>query len=147
MPTNPSEHFTLEEMIISEAAAERYQQHARTQEIQNLTELCQFMLEPIRTRVDSPIIVTSGYPCERLNSLIGGATDSQHKIGEAADIICPRFSQQELFQLIRQSNLPFDQLIDEFGSWVHASYKQPVQNRREILSARKVDGVTRYDKL
>lgn len=87
------------------------------------------------------------YRCERVNSLIGGALDSQHKVGEVADIICPRLSQQELFQLIRQSNLPFDQLNDEFGSWVHVSHKQPAPNRREVLSARKVDGVTRYDRL
>ena len=92
------------------------------------------MLEPIRAHVGSPTIVTSGYRCDRVNSLIGGATDSQHKIGEAADIFCPRLSQQELFQLIRQFNLPFDQLIDEFGSWVHVSYKQPGQTVATYLS-------------
>src|SRR5215475_6802196 len=92
---------------------------------QNLLELCENMLEPIRELVGGPITVTSGYRSPTLNSIVGGAPESQHKTGEAADINCALVNPQSLFQRIRQSELPFDQLIDEFGAWVHVSYRQP----------------------
>jgi hypothetical protein len=48
-----------------------------------------------------------------------------------------------LFKLVRESNLPFDQVIDEFGSWVHVSYNKD-GNRKQVLIARKVNGKTTY---
>src|SRR5262245_16014791 len=143
-----TEHFSLEEMIFSETAARHgIDNRPDSTSRRNLLELCESMLEPIRELVGGPINVTSGYRSPVLNSIIGGAPESQHKIGEAADINCPLFNPQALFQKIRESNLPFDQLIDEFGSWVHVSYRKPGRNRRQVLRARKIDGVTSYTEL
>lgn len=148
MPTQLSEHFTLEEMILSQVASRHQIDNAAgPEQTQNLMHLCRHMLEPIRALIDAPLCITSGYRCEKVNTLIGGSANSQHMKGEAADIFCPRMSQQELFNILRQSNLPFDQLIDEFDAWVHVSYTQSGQIRRDVLRARKVDGVTRYAEL
>jgi len=43
-------------------------------------------LEWLRHLVEQPIYVTSGYRCEEYNRQIGGAPDSQHVLGKAADI-------------------------------------------------------------
>jgi zinc D-Ala-D-Ala carboxypeptidase len=44
-------------------------------------------LEPVRL-IFGPIIITSGYRCQRHNTAIGGRTFSQHLTGQAADILC-----------------------------------------------------------
>jgi len=141
-------HFSLEEMTFSETAvrhgiANKPDPDSR----RNLVEVCDSMLEPIRELAGGPITVTSGYRSPTLNSIIGGAPESQHKIGEAADINCPLLNPQALFERIRESGLPFDQLIDEFGAWVHVSFRQPGRNRHQVLRARKIDGVTIYTEL
>lgn len=51
--------------------------------------------------------------------------------GEAADFTVEGVSVQELFDLIRTSTLPYDQLIQEFDSWVHVSFGP--RNRRQAL--------------
>ncbi len=97
----------------------------------NIHYLCQCLLQPVRDRLGIPIRVTSGYRCARLNTLLGGARNSQHMTGEAADLVCA--DNQLLFDTIRDSGLEFDQLIDESGlSWVHVSLKKE-GNRKQIL--------------
>lgn len=57
--------------------------------------------------------------------------------GQAADIIDLTHGNEYLLKKIKELNLPFDQLIDEFGfRWVHVSY-DPSRNRRQILQAQK----------
>jgi hypothetical protein len=143
-----SPHFSLEEMTVSETAVRHGIINKPSGEaLGNLRALCVHLLEKVRDLTDSPIIVTSGYRSVLLNSLIGGAPNSQHIAGEAADIRCKDLDQQELFDLIRNSDLPFDQIIDEFGSWVHISYTADRTNRRDVLRARRVNGATRYTRL
>ena len=48
-------------------------------------------------------------------------------MGEAADFICPRFgTPAEIVAAVRDSGIPFDQLILEYarngGGWVHMSF-------------------------
>ena len=143
-----TDHFSLEEMTFSESAVRHgLDNKPDSASRQNLLELSENLLEPIRELAGGPIAVTSGFRSLTLNSIIGGSPKSQHKTGEAADINCPLLNPQALFQRIRESGLPFDQLIDEFGAWVHVSFRKPGRNRRQVLSARKVDGVTRYTEL
>lgn len=44
-------------------------------------------LQKIRDHFGKPIIISSGYRCERHNRSVGGATASKHKAGMAADIM------------------------------------------------------------
>jgi hypothetical protein len=141
-------HFTLEEMIISQTAARRgLDNHPSVQVVDSLKELCEHILEPLRDLVGGPILVTSGYRSPAVNAAVGGAANSQHLRGEAADIHCNNLSQQELFELVRNSGLPFDQVIDEFKNWVHVSYTAHRANRGEVLRARLVDHVAHYTRL
>lgn len=118
-----SAHFTLEELTISEVAARNGLDNTPdVTEREHLYWLCNAILEPLRDRVRAPIVVTSGYRSEEVNRWVGGAKNSDHQHGNAADIICPGLAQRELFDLVRFSELPFYQCIDEFGAWVHVSF-------------------------
>lgn len=91
------------------------------------------VLDPIRRMWGKPIIVNSGYRCPKLNAAIGGSVTSQHMKGEAADITAgDPTKNKELFDMIAQSAIPFDQLIDEKNyRWIHVSYRP--NGRRNIL--------------
>ena len=51
----------------------------------NITELAR-NLEVLRTAINKPITITSGYRSPKYNAKIGGVKDSQHLRGTAADI-------------------------------------------------------------
>ena len=54
--------------------------------IDNLKELCEHVLEPLRAYMKKPLHINSGFRCLTLNLAVGGAPNSQHMKGEAADI-------------------------------------------------------------
>lgn len=128
--------FTLKELTKSTYATRNKIDNTPSQkEVNNLIALVDNILDPLREAYGKPIIVTSGYRCERLNALIGGSKTSQHKYGLAADIRTVEDTKEEnkkLFDLIIKLGLPFDQLIDEYNyDWVHVSYSS--KHRRQIL--------------
>jgi len=53
--------------------------------LKNLTELAR-QLEVLRSHIKLPIMVTSGYRSKEHNTKIGGALNSYHVLGMAADI-------------------------------------------------------------
>ena len=86
------------------------------------------LLDPIREAWGEPIVVSSGYRCKELNTLIGGVKNSHHILGCAADIIAGnRADHRRLFRLIvkmqQEGRIKFTQLILEGdGRWIHISY-------------------------
>ena len=127
---NLSKHFTLSEMTVSQTASRRCIDNTPgDSEIVNLKQLCENVLEPIRTHFDRPVIVTSGFRSVALNKRIGGSATSQHCKGEAADFTVPGVSNFELCKWMER-NLNYDQLIYEYGEsgWVHVSYRLPYRN-------------------
>lgn len=103
--------------------------------VDNLRALRDNVLNPLREEYGQPIIVTSGYRSARLNAAVGGVANSQHLLGQAADIKAGRGgvdANRTLFALIQRLGLPFDQLISEYNySWIHVSYSP--RHRRQIL--------------
>ncbi|GLO46619.1 hypothetical protein PPUN109347_31820 [Pseudomonas putida] len=96
-------------------------------------------LEKVRALFDAPIIVSSGYRSERVNRAIGGASNSQHVMGLAADFTVIEVSPRETVRRISESAVPFDQLILEFDRWVHLSVTRDTP-RRQVLTIRKGSG-------
>lgn len=130
-------YFNINELVKSDTATKKKIDNTPTQEIKdNLNQLIDKILDPLRESYGKPIIVSSGYRCEALNKAVGGAKTSQHKAGQAADIHTKsntRESNKELFNLIRTLKLPYDQLINEYNyKWVHVSYSP--KNRRQVLN-------------
>lgn len=109
--------------------------------IDNLRALVVNVLDPLRHEI-GPIFVSSGYRPHIVNKGVGGSESSQHKFGQASDLIALKMSTPQVFDTARRMALPFDQLIDEYGQWTHISYGP--RNRRQVLRARRVDGKTKY---
>lgn len=129
-------YFTLKEMTKSDTAVRRRISNIpNEQEKQNIYQLVEKILDPLREAYGKPIVVSSGFRCEKLNTAVGGSKTSQHKTGQAADIRSLEDTREEnkkLFDLIKKLNLPFDQLINEYDyDWVHVSYSD--RNRKQIL--------------
>lgn len=125
-------YFKLEELVRSDKARALGIDNSPDEVVKNRLELLvREVLDPARAILGRPIVVNSGYRSRRLNKAVGGAENSQHVLGEAADITC--YNNWYLFELI-QNNLIFDQLIYEtkdiikngvkvgVSEWVHVSY-------------------------
>lgn len=130
-------YFTINELTKSSTASRLHINNTPSQEVKdNLNKLIDNVLDPLRELYGKPIIVNSGYRCPKLNKAIGGARNSQHLIGQASDIRTvtnTKESNKQLFDIIRNSKLPFDQLINEYDfNWVHVSYGP--RNRRQVLT-------------
>jgi zinc D-Ala-D-Ala carboxypeptidase len=118
---NLSEHFTVEELTVSETAARLGLDNVPQGEaLANLTRLAGF-LEEVRALVDAPILINSAYRAPDVNRSVGGAKTSQHCLGLAADIRVPGMTPDQVVRLIKGSGLVYDQLIREFESWTHVS--------------------------
>lgn len=72
---------------------------------------------------DRPIHVNSGYRCPDLNAAVGGAPDSLHMKGLAADILCPQFGVPlDVCRAIAAADVRADQIVHEFGKWCHVGF-------------------------
>ncbi len=141
---NLTEHFDLDEMTHSQTAIRLGVDNTPdAHTVENLRQLCENVLEPLRDMIGKPVHIDSGYRCVELNKAIGGVSSSQHCEGKAADIVVQGMSVDDVVALAR--TLPyFDQLIHEFGAWTHISYQPFVANRKEVLRAVKINGETQY---
>lgn len=132
-------HFTIGEMIYSSTAIKQGINNCGTNpEIErNMIALIENVLDPARIKLGKPIFVTSGFRCARLNQELKGARNSQHTVGEAADLQCiDEPTTQRLFDILQTMNV--DQLIWEHNrqtgaKWIHVSYKRTGMNRNEVL--------------
>jgi hypothetical protein len=144
-----SEHLDLSEVTRSDMAKRKGVSNMPTPEhIENFKKLAENIFEPIRKHFGVPIMISSGYRSKELNKAIGGATSSQHLLGQALDLDMDGtkngVTNKMVFDYIK-ANLNFDQLINEFDySWVHVSYNPSGKQRKQILNAVKVGGKTSY---
>lgn len=145
---NLSAHFELDEFLRSETAARLGRQVEASKEIiANLTRLCTEVLEPIREK-HGPITILSGYRPLWLNQAIGGAVGSEHMIGRAADILIHGMTPVQATAAVAQlvSDLPINQIIEEFGQWTHVSVCAVGQDpKRKALRAYKRGRQTVYE--
>lgn len=139
-----SAHFHLDELTISAAAARAgIDNIPDTRMIETLRYTAERMEEVRMALADKPISILSGYRCPAVNRLVGGAAASAHMTGYAVDFICPAAgTPQDITRRLAASGIEFDQIIQEFGRWVHISFAP--EKRRDLLDARKVDGKTVY---
>lgn len=132
-------HFTLEELCYSSTAiAHGIDNEPLDYHVRNLAALCENVLEPLRMDMGcNPLFISSGYRCPQLNALVGGARNSQHTRGEAADIACQNYEYAKKMLETLMSGIDFDQaFIEKSGNvyWLHVSNKRDMtKNRRSVL--------------
>lgn len=137
---NLSPHFTLGELTASQTAARKgLSNEPDAAVLANLNRLAH-TLERIRDLVGLPIVVSSGYRSPAVNKAVGGAKNSAHMTGCAADITCHGVPNRMLAQQIVAAKLGFDQVILEFpdsstGGWVHVAIPDAGKSaRNEVLT-------------
>ena len=115
--TRLSPHFRLGEFL----NLGKYSDNIPTmQHVANMTYGCLMLLEPAR-QVVGPILINSGFRSSRVNALVGGVKNSQHLLGQAADIRPQDPSQfQHLVDFLKTHDLT-DQLLTGNG-WLHISW-------------------------
>lgn len=110
--------------------------------IENLCMLVDKILNPLREIYGRPIVVNSGYRCQKLNKLVGGVKFSAHLDGRAADIRSSHNYRDENKEIgdILVANIndwPIDQVIFEkcdamgFPSWIHVAFS--LSPRRQVI--------------
>jgi uncharacterized protein YcbK (DUF882 family) len=118
---NLSPNFTLEELTHSEVAERKNLDNTpNATEIANLTRLAA-LLEQVRTLLNKPIMINSGFRSKPVNDSVGSKDTSQHRIGCAADIRVPGMTPKQVVEACIAANIGYDQIIEEFGSWTHLS--------------------------
>lgn len=114
-------NFSLEEMTVSEIAERKGLDNTpNATEIANLMRTAA-LLEQVRSLINKPIIVNSAFRSKAVNDAVGSKDTSQHRIGCAADIRVPGMTPKQVVQACIDANIPYDQIIEEFGSWTHIS--------------------------
>lgn len=156
-----SPNFSLKEMCYSTTAIRNDIENLPNQEqLVCLTSLAWQVLQPIREEMGR-IDVNSGLRSEKLNQLVNGSRTSDHCKGKAADIEANdiEISNLQLAEWISK-NLTFKQCIlehyhpDKIGwdgkpegnhsGWVHVSFDPGGDNQCQLLTAKRVNGKTKY---
>lgn len=121
-----SDFFTLEELTKSSTAKRLKIDNTPNAEIlKNLQYGVNMVLDPLRRIIQKPIIITSGYRCEKLNKEVGGVSNSWHQQGNAADIhIADEENAREIFEILK--TLPsVDTILFEHSNnsqWIHVQW-------------------------
>lgn len=141
-------NFWLSELMVSDYAVRFCIPNVPpTAALANLRNMLAPGLQRVRGVLNAPMMVSSGYRSPALNKAVGGAPNSKHMEGLAADFIAPSFGSplkicRKLIDEIDTAN--FDQLIQE-GRWTHISFAPPgVPPRGEVLTAQFVPGGVKY---
>jgi zinc D-Ala-D-Ala carboxypeptidase len=134
--SNVSPHFTWDELTRTGQTALQAANRTEAEQYRaQLTALATTLLEPIRAKFGA-VKINSAFRGPSVNAAVGGSKTSQHMRGEAADIVAPAVSVEELHRWIcADSGLAFGQCILEKSSpskpfsWVHVS----LGTKREAL--------------
>ncbi|MFO1083230.1 MAG: D-Ala-D-Ala carboxypeptidase family metallohydrolase [Reyranellaceae bacterium] len=145
MPTQLSQHFSLEEFIRSDTAQAMGEPNLPTPEHRKNLEILADHMEKVRDLFGVPVLITSGYRNPKVNAAVGGVPNSDHAVGLAADFHVDGIDDLHAARKIRDSTLNFDQLILERGRCVHMSFVSKM--RRQVLRQPGGPGSTVFDGL
>jgi len=110
-----STNFSLDEFASADGTA------PSGEVLKNLTELAK-NLEVLRKHIGQPIRVTSGFRSREHNRKIGGATNSFHVIGMAADIQVSKMSPEQVakaIELLITEGKMKEGGLGIYRTWVH----------------------------
>lgn len=132
-----SRHFTLYELIKSDTANKLGIVNVPNfAQVQLLALFVDSLLEPLREAAQCPIIIKSGYRCERLNAAVGGVRYSYHTLHGgncAADISLGNAGLNRSFHsLMTKSDLPINEwILGKDAAYIHVSW-HPWKRKREV---------------
>ena len=124
--TIKSEFFCLAELIKSSTATKHHIDNTPPADvIRNLQYGVDMVLDPLRRIYGKPILITSGYRCPKLNTLVGGVSNSWHTQGNAADIHVASLTEAtKLFSNLQKipsvDTVLFEHSVS--GQWLHVQW-------------------------
>lgn len=126
-------HFTLDELTRTSTGLDNT---PTTEETAKLRAVCSAVLEPWRERV-GPMKVNSGFRSKAVNDAVGSTDRSQHRKGEAADVVPLRMPRRDAWLILldmMKAGLPVDQaIIYEGTNHIHVSHTATRVARRQVL--------------
>jgi len=137
--TQLSKYFSLPELVVSQSAARRGMKNIPFgKQLDNLRSTAEKM-DAIREMLGKPVLVSSGYRNAEVNALVGGSKTSAHLQGLAVDFTCPGYGNPlAVAKAVFAMGIEFDQLIHEYGAWVHIGFAEPGKpSRRQTLTINK----------
>lgn len=133
-------HFTLAEALKSNTAQQRGISNAPDATQITAIKHTATQMERVRKALgDKPILISSWFRNTAVNKAVGGVVNSDHRGGYSVDFNCPSFgSITDICRAIIDSGIEFDQLIWEYGRWVHISFAPAM--RQNVLHINKGTG-------
>lgn len=126
-------NFKISELIHSDIAIQNnINNMPDIDSLNSMLELIFYCLQPIRDLIKKPMIITSGFRSQKVNFFAGGKINSQHLTGQAVDFKINGMQPKEIVEIIKNSNVEYDQLINEYDKWVHVSFNKG-KNRRQVF--------------
>ena len=141
-----SDHFTLEELVRSDTAVRLDINNTPDENvIENLKVLANG-LEKVRSELNNkPIHITSGYRSLSLNRALKSKDSSWHVLGLAADFHCSSYGDiQVVMKKIVDSDIEYQQIIEEYKSWIHISFPPLDQKAKKEKLIINKSGVSYY---
>lgn len=129
---NVSTYFTWDEVTRSNKATELGITNKPGLMVTKNIILAASKLDFVRAALGAPIKISSWYRCEELNTAVGGSKTSAHTKGWAVDCTAAGMTPYELCRRVIGMGVDFDQIIYEYGRWMHISFDPA--NRKEVLS-------------
>lgn len=127
---NLSEHFTLDEATHSDTAIRMgIPNQPSTLQLENMRMAAQ-KLEQLRA-VTGPLNINSWLRLPDVNVAVGGSKVSSHMDGWAIDVSSSKLTPIQLCQEVKKAGIKFDQMIHEFGRWMHISFA-PEMRQQEL---------------
>ena len=140
-----TEHFSFEELTRTGKADLQDANRREARDYYDRIKLVAEMLEIIRAKFGA-VRVTSGFRGPAVNAAVGGSASSQHSKGEAADIVCPAVTVDELHRwIVVESGIAFGQcILEKPGSsvWVHVSLGAPYRDPKKCGESLYFNGKT-----
>ena len=134
---NLSTHFTLDEATYSETAVRLHiDNQPSTVQLENMKHAAA-CLEPLRAAT-GPLRINSWLRLPDVNVAVGGSKVSSHMDGWAIDISSTKMTPIELCHKVEELGIKFDQIIHEFGRWMHISFAPEM--RQQKLTIFKPEG-------
>lgn len=143
-----SEHFTLEELCVTSCGLNNSLDPDKKEDrvyIDNLSRLVDNYLEPLRVFQGEPVIINSAYRTKEVNRLVGGAKNSYHTLGLAADIHCEDLKEAFVmlsFLIIRSDQFFFQMnklaeiilyVQSDTSIWIHIAMRKDAKDKKDLV--------------
>jgi zinc D-Ala-D-Ala carboxypeptidase len=132
-----SEHFTLDEATHSDTAIRQgIDNQPSTVQLENM-KVAAANLEKVRA-ITGALNINSWLRLPAVNVAVGGSKISSHMDGWAIDVSSSKLTPYQLCQEVKKAGIKFDQMIHEFGRWMHISFAPEM--RQQELTIFKPEG-------